>query len=410
MKLLHVIAGMDPKLGGVCQAVRTIVGGLADLGHSSEVVCTDTPDTVAYQTDAFPVHALGPAPNPWRYTSKLRPWLAQHLHRFEVVVLHGLWLHQDYALWKALCQLKEQNPGGSFPRLFIMPHGMLDPYFQQAAGRKLKAWRNRIYWWLIEEKVIKAAQGLLFTCETELLLARQSFRPYQPAQESVVGLGVPTPPPYSASQRQAFIDKCSALAQRPYLLFIGRIHEKKGVDLVLQAYGKLLRATVKPTQDNTSSTGLGTASSLLPALVIAGPGLDTPYGLHLQRLAAELPKPALVCFPGMLTGQAKWGALYGCEAFILPSYQENFGIAVVEALACGRPVLISDQVNIWREIANMEAGLVEAATLAGTQLLLERWLKLSTSQQLHMREQAQLCYHHYFAVAPAAARMLATLS
>jgi hypothetical protein len=76
----------------------------------------------------------------------------------------------------------------------------------------------------------------------------------------------------------------------------------------------------------------------------------------------------------MLSGAAKWGALYGCEAFVLPSHQENFGIAVVEALACGKPVLISDQVNIWREIVEDGAGLVEGDTEEGVEKLLRNFL------------------------------------
>jgi hypothetical protein len=75
----------------------------------------------------------------------------------------------------------------------------------------------------------------------------------------------------------------------------------------------------------------------------------------------------------MLSGAAKWGALYGCEAFVLPSHQENFGIAVVEALACGKPVLISDQVNIWREIVEDGAGLVEGDAEEGVEKLLRKF-------------------------------------
>jgi hypothetical protein len=76
----------------------------------------------------------------------------------------------------------------------------------------------------------------------------------------------------------------------------------------------------------------------------------------------------------MLAGDSKWGALYGCEAFVLPSHQENFGIAVVEALACGKPVLISDQVNIWREIVEDGVGMVEGDTEEGVEKLLRRFL------------------------------------
>jgi glycosyltransferase involved in cell wall biosynthesis len=76
----------------------------------------------------------------------------------------------------------------------------------------------------------------------------------------------------------------------------------------------------------------------------------------------------------MLEGDAKWGAFYGCEAFVLPSHQENFGISVVEALACEKPVLISNMVNIWREIAEDGAGLVEADSVDGAARLLHRFL------------------------------------
>ena len=75
----------------------------------------------------------------------------------------------------------------------------------------------------------------------------------------------------------------------------------------------------------------------------------------------------------MLQGDAKWGAFYAAEVFALPSHQENFGVAVAEALACGTPVLISNKVNIWQEIAEDGVGLVEEDDLEGTTRLLERW-------------------------------------
>jgi glycosyltransferase involved in cell wall biosynthesis len=94
----------------------------------------------------------------------------------------------------------------------------------------------------------------------------------------------------------------------------------------------------------------------------------------------------------MLRGDAKWGAFAACDAFILPSHQENFGIAVAESLACGRPVLISDQVNIAPEIAADGCGLVEPDTLEGTHRLLERWLALTLDQRKQMEHQAHLTF------------------
>jgi glycosyltransferase involved in cell wall biosynthesis len=95
-----------------------------------------------------------------------------------------------------------------------------------------------------------------------------------------------------------------------------------------------------------------------------------------------------VHWPGLLTGDAKWGALRACEAMILPSHQENFGVIVAEALACARPVLISNQVNVWPDIVEDGTGLVEPDTLEGTQSLLTRWLDLGELEKAAMAERA----------------------
>ena len=111
----------------------------------------------------------------------------------------------------------------------------------------------------------------------------------------------------------------------------------------------------------------------------------------------------------MLEGDAKWGAFHACEAFLLPSHQENFGIAVVEALACGKPVLISDQVNIWREIEADGAALVAPDTLDGTQSLLRRWLALPDAARAAMGQAARRCFETRFEIGRAAERLLGKL-
>jgi glycosyltransferase involved in cell wall biosynthesis len=107
----------------------------------------------------------------------------------------------------------------------------------------------------------------------------------------------------------------------------------------------------------------------------------------------------------MLSGKAKWGAIYGCQAFILPSHQENFGIAVVEALSCEKAVLISNQVNIWKEIEESGAGIAADDTVEGTIQLLESWFRLSKNQQTDMGLKAGDTYKKYFAIEQATVRL-----
>ncbi|WP_410054440.1 glycosyltransferase [Hymenobacter sp. BT188] len=403
---------MDPAHGGPSQGIRNSIPELRKLFVNTEVVCLDDPSAPFVGNDNFIVHALGPGKGPWHYSPTLVPWLLANLGRFDIVIVHGLWLYHSYAVPKALNIHKTRlrlNSEKEAPKLFIMPHGMLDPYFQKASSRRLKALRNWVYWKLIERKTINESDGVLFTCQEELQLARLSFWPYKPKREINISYGIAQPPPFVPALTNAFLERCPEVKSRPYILFLSRINEKKGVDLLITAYGEALTRRLEKREwldnkENRNPEQHLCLFSELPALVIAGPGLESPYGHAMRQLAATIPVPTIF-FPGMLTGDAKWGAFYGCEAFILPSHQENFGIAVVEALACSKPVLISNQVNIWREIEAAGAGLVADDTLEGTRSLLENWCELTESEKGVMEKRCLLTYRNHFAVEQAAVKM-----
>jgi glycosyltransferase involved in cell wall biosynthesis len=112
----------------------------------------------------------------------------------------------------------------------------------------------------------------------------------------------------------------------------------------------------------------------------------------------------------MLQGEVKWSAFYNCEAFILPSHQENFGIAVVEAMACAKPILISDKVNIWQEIKNSHAGFVENDTENGTENLLNKWCASNSEERKSMGNNAQSAFQKYFTVEQAAHNLINTIN
>jgi glycosyltransferase involved in cell wall biosynthesis len=382
VKLLHVIGSMDPHTGGPCQTIRNFAPGFVALGNLLEVVCLDDPASEHVRGEVFPVHAVGRGRGAWNYHPALFPWLKDNLSKFDAVILNGLWQFQGYALWKAAGIRKS-------PPFHIFPHGMLDPWFQKMSVRPLKTIRNWIFWKIIQHRIVHEAAGLLFTCEEERRLARLPFRPYSPQRETVVGLGLPEPPEYKAAMTAALAEKCPAVAGKKYFLFLGRIHPKKGVDFLIEAYSAVCRA-----------------SDHLPDLVIAGPGLETSYGKEMRRRAAELCPAGRIHWPGMLNGEAKWGALYGCEASVLPSNQENYGISVVETLACSRPVLISKQVNIWREIHEDGAAFVQENSAAGTRRLFEDWSRQTADTKFKMAAQARACFKRHFSVESATRQLM----
>ncbi len=394
---------MDPVTGGPCQGIRNSIPELKKIGLRNEVVCLDDPSSAFLKEDLFQIHALGVGKGPWRYNSKLIPWLLKNLHRFDAVIMHGLWLYPSYAINKAIKifknkSLKNKQKVFHIPKVYIMPHGMLDPYFQRDAGRKLKALRNLFYWKLVESSVVNNADGLLFTCQEELQLAREPFRPYLPKKEINIGYGIKSPPPFSTKLTQAFLKCCPNIKSNSYFLFLGRIHDKKGVDLLVEAYSSQLEKEMKNGRS-------------FPKLVIAGPGMDTSYGNKIKQLIKKTPGiENNIELPGLLLGDAKWGAYYGCESFILPSHQENFGIAVVEALACGKPVLISDKVNIWREIQTDRVGIIRKDTLKGVEELFELWNSVPVEEKLTMKTNAVCSFKKNFTSAAAAEKLKQALS
>ncbi|MBU3714501.1 MAG: glycosyltransferase [Ferruginibacter sp.] len=380
---------MDPVTGGPCQGIRNIVPPLSRNGISVEVVCLDAPSSEFLQNDSFVIHALGKSITPWKFNPKLYQWLLNHLPDYDLVLVRGLWLYHSYAVTKAIRNLKKRYTK-NIPRLYIIPHGMLDPWFQQYKKRKFKAIRNTIYWQMIEKRVVRRADGLLFTCEMELKLAKKTFNGYYPKIELNIGYGIENPPPFSENMKNEFLSKVKGLGNSSYILFLGRLDEKKGVDLLINAYTKLLNSSVK-----------------LPKLVIAGPGIDSAYGKKILNIIhANNNIKQHVFFSGMLSGNAKWGALYGCDAFILPSYQENFGIAVVEALACGKPVLISNQVNIHLDISQADAGFTASPTLEGVIDLLLKWFELSSDKKTEMMINSKNLFKKKYTVESAANRLI----
>ena len=412
MNILHVVASMERASGGPAQGIRNLAGSLAPLGNHIEVVCLD--DTI-YDNTAdtnLLIHSLGHGSSRWSFNATLNSWLELNLQRFDAIILHGIWLYPTLALWLVLKKMRGQ--GLPTPPYFVMPHGMLDPWFQKSPTRRFKAVRNWIYWKLIEHRIVRDASAMLFTCEVELKLARTTFKPYKPKAEINVGYGIIEPPAFQPNMDSAFSAHCPEIGKQSYLLYLSRIDPKKGVDLLIQAYADA--AKQKCISNDPLNCG---QKEVFPALVIAGPGMETTYGREMQALAnavtqnvnSNYPNTSSVkiLFTGMLTGDTKWGAIYGCSAFILPSHQENFGIAVVEALACGKPVLISNQINIWKEIESDGAAIVAEDTKFGTLTLLQRWLDTSDSDRNVLSANAKSCYLKHFEAIGAANNLIKAL-
>jgi glycosyltransferase involved in cell wall biosynthesis len=348
MKVLHVLSSIDPRSGGPVEALRGLACAQAAAGLTVEVVATWTRGANVDLAEQLRqrgvrVDLIGPCWRPLGWHPRLSTIVSEAVGRANIVHIHGLWEEIQHraarSAWRA-----------GKPYL-IRPCGMLDPW-SLAQGRLKKA----LYLRLRLRTDLDRAAALHFTSQPECDLARPlGLR----APAVIEPNGVTLDEYVELPSRGTFRVRHGLDPGRPVVLFLSRLHAKKGLDLLLPAF-----AQARPRD---------------ALLVLAGPDADG-YRASLETEVKRLGLSERVLFTGMLQGAEKRAAFVDADLFVLPSYQENFGIAVVEALAAGTPVLISDQVNIHDDVRRAGVGGVVPTAIDPLAAELTRWL---TDPDLH---------------------------
>lgn len=370
MNLALVISSLNPREGGPVHFVRSFSKELTARGHQVRILTSDEPGAPAPYSDGLAEGVetlpLGPAQGGrYRYNPRIADHLRQEAARLDGVFVHGVWQHHSLAVSQGL-------RGAAVP-YYLFFHGMLDPWFRRQYP--LKHLKKMLYWRLFEERVVREARAVLCTSDEEKRLAPLSFRPYR-ANARVVDYGI-EPPSLDGGEAGRFFEKHPALRDPPFVLYMGRVHEKKGLDLSLRAFEKTMPADWH--------------------FAIAGP-VDNDWARSLRESTERSPLSPRIHWLGMLEGRDKWEALSAAKALVLQSHQENFGIVVVEALACGTPVILSKSVNIWRELDEAGVALCEEDTPEGCETAFRKWLKLTPVEQARMSPLAKETFHKRFTI------------
>ncbi len=327
MRILHVIAGLDRREGGPPEACLQLCRELARRGHEVSIYSTDLNlrgSPTEEHDAAVTIKRFACKPR-LRYSLSmpLAFALRRDIPSFDIVHINSLYTFPSTAAAHYCRHFR-------VPYL-LRPHGTLDPYiFARHRPRKF------VYEWLIELRNLKHAAAVHFTAAEEMELTRRSV----PAIKGVVvPLGVhPRDYDWDMTAPTSGTSEYGEAGRRS-ILFLGRLNFKKGLDLLVKAFGLVAR-----THDDVR-------------LILAGPDEDN-YSTRVRRWLKEDGILSKARFAGMLTGKEKVALLHSADIFALPSYSENFGLAAVEAMASGLPVVISNRVNIWREVAGANAGIV----------------------------------------------------
>jgi glycosyltransferase involved in cell wall biosynthesis len=366
LKILHVIPSVDPASGGPAEALKQLCHICETGGHEADVASLDSPESIAQSNFPANVFALGPGRGVYGHSSRAAKWFRQNLNLYQLVIIHGIWQYNTLAAYRAL--RKARKPYAVFV------HGMLDPYFESQFP--LKHIKKAIYWHFILQRILRNASAVLFTCDEEKILARQSFSRYR-VREMVIPFGIAAPQFEAQDAVDEFITRWPELRGKRLAISMGRIHPKKGIDILIEAFAKTL------------------ANDPQWHLVLAGPD-ETGLQAELQKLSKQLGIADRVTWTGMLQGTAKWGALATADVFVIPSHQENFGIVVAEALACNLPVILSNKVNIWREVTDHRAGLVCEDTVESATKALAQWQSLDREEIAGFRIRSKECFDVLF--------------
>jgi glycosyltransferase involved in cell wall biosynthesis len=285
------------------------------------------------------VQLIGPCHGPLSWRWGLSRTVRNAIREVDVVHIHAVW--EEVQHQAALAARRNGKP------YLIRPCGMLDPWSLSQAS-----WKKALYLrWRLRGNLNRAS-ALHFTTSIE----RELTQPLKLSVRSIVEPnGIRLAEFDNLPERGGFRRQHGIPDGIPMCLFLGRVHPKKGLDLLLPAFAALGQ----------------------PAhLVIAGP-IVADYRAILEASIAKLQLNNRVCFVGMLRGPEKLAAFADADLFVLPSRQENFGNAVIEALATGVPVVISDQVNLWPEIKDAAVGGVIPLEVEAITRELHRWLSNS---------------------------------
>jgi glycosyltransferase involved in cell wall biosynthesis len=321
MKILHVIRDLSPQTGGPVSAIRGLSHAQMQLGDEMRIVSTDYGLVNGY-TAADHEFIYPCSFDAWHYAPSFGKAIKKHIKWADAVHIHTLWEYPS---------LIAARMGQTLNNPFVLrPCGMLDAWSMGQSALK-----KRIYLKLFSKDLFSELCTLHFTTEAE---KEKSI--YPPHLDSVIIENGISDAAYSdANSARDFFNYFPELAGKRIILFLGRIHPKKQPDVALGAFAQV--AAEFPEVH----------------LVFAGP-YEEDYRNELVKKIHELGVHERVTFTGMLQGKVLYGAFRAADIFVLPSMQENFGIAVAEAMANCCPVIVSEHVDIKDYIQKDEAGLV----------------------------------------------------
>ncbi|MFP6844532.1 MAG: glycosyltransferase [Thalassolituus sp.] len=374
-RYLRVMSTLNPESGGVVTAVSESVNFHNENTEDVfDIVCFDGEWQSKGECGKGDVYSFRSFSG-YRFSLSFIIWFWKNCQRYDAIIIDGIW---QFFVFSGYLAYIRRVP------YFVFTHGMLDRYFNRFIFKYLK---KLPFWFVVERNVMQLARGVIFTTEEEFESSRLSF-PLFIARDVYAPLGIEKPSADKISVgKELFMARFPQLEGKAFSLFLSRIHEKKGVEILVDLVG----------EDEFSEQ----------LLVIAGPD-DNDYAAVIKREIGRRGLSDRVVWTGMLKGDIKWGAYSLADVFLLPSHQENFGLVVPEALSVALPVIITDKVNIFNDVIKYSCGVVTKDNSDDFIAGYRRWLEICQMQG-GMKDSAIKCFDDCYSQDTAAEKFLTVL-
>jgi glycosyltransferase involved in cell wall biosynthesis len=348
IRVLHVIPAVASRYGGPSTAIWPMIAALRELGGFDVDIATTDADGPGRRLDAVDLPDRGSGVYLFRheggetlkYSPALSIWLAAHAGDYDVIQSHSIWNYPAAVACRAA--RRDRVP------YVIRPCGMLSSYTWCRSQ-----WKKRAYWWLRERRNVRGAAGFHATSDDE---RREILSLGVRVPVEVIPLGVGGDAWKTPVEPNWLREQCPRVGDRPIMLFLSRLHPKKGIaDLLLPALARMKNEAF---------------------LVIAGGDDEHAAGFarHVEGEVDRLGLGEKVALLGPVSPERRWAALDGAEMFVLPSHSENFGIVVAEAMARGKPVVVTAGVQFAHHVKASKGGAVVRADVGDLAATLDSWM------------------------------------
>ena len=354
MRILQIVPSISLVYGGPSQMVLGLSAALAKQGVEVTILTTDSngdagqlpldvPLDRPVEQNGYQIRYFRCSPfRRYKFSLELLKWLGRHAADYDLAHIHALF--SPVSSLAAVVARSQNLP------YILRPLGTLDP-----ADLQKKRLLKQVYAALLEKPNIKGAAAIHFTSNQE---AKISEKFGVSTRDLVIPLGV------TANLRTEVLTTNLSKSEIPQILFMSRIDPKKGLNLLIPALENLLAEGIK-----------------FQFILAGGNPQDPDYESKIKAQIEDSPLKSHTIITGFVTGDRKASLLQNSDLFVLPSYYENFGIAVAEAMVAGVPVVISNQVYIWEDVQKVEAGWICALTVESLTEMLRLALRDKAERQ-----------------------------